>query len=112
MQYDRTSEKECPSLNAKDGIVMDEQEISTKVSYGMINILTIKIGLTFRLEKNKFTFDESNPTSGYGIMSVLYPFIQNFASIDGTIKLNELIIQEGFLPMNMLQSLIIAKYRS
>jgi hypothetical protein len=65
----------CPSLKATDGIDYDANEISSKISFGKINILTIKIGLTIRLEKNKFSIDVSNPTLGNGIMSFLYPFL-------------------------------------
>jgi len=44
-------------------------------------------------------FDFTNPREAFGLISLLYPFIQNLATIsDAEVKLNELILEEVYFP--------------
>lgn len=102
----------CETVDATGGVKIDERSVGNKISFGIIHIATIKVGLTISLEPKKFSFDITNPTSGYGLMSLLYPILQNLASIDSSIMLPELGISEGHYSETALWSLIIARYRS
>ena len=89
----------CESVDASKGVQFDDSQIKadSKISFGMIQIVTIKTSLTFKLEKKSFDFDFSNPRAMYGLLNILYPFISSLASIsDAGLKFNELIILEGY----------------
>ena len=66
------------------------------MSFGILQVATIKVVITFKLESKIFDFDLTNPRALFGIGYILGPFISKFASIsDASIKLNELIFLEG-----------------
>ena len=47
----RTRKDECPLTDASQGVTVDESRIKVnKVSFGVIHVASIKIGLTFKLE--------------------------------------------------------------
>ena len=46
-----------------------------KVSFGYIQIGTIKTSFTFKLEKKEIAFDFTNPRALFGIGWILYPFV-------------------------------------
>jgi hypothetical protein len=93
-------------------VVFDEKQVSVdKISFGFLQITTIKISLTFKLEKRVFDFDFSNPRAMFGLLNILYPFISNFASITGSgLKFNELIIYEGFYSQEQLVKSFVNHY--
>ena len=62
-------------MDASKGVLIDETQVGNKISFGYIQIVSIVIGLTIRLEASKFSFDISNPNVGNGLMIFLYPFI-------------------------------------
>jgi len=88
----------CVSVDAKHGVVFDQDQLQVnKISYGYIQIVTIKASLTFKIKQSSFNFDFTNPREAFGLLSLLYPFIQNLASItDAEVKLNEIILTEGY----------------
>ena len=88
----------CPTVDASNGVQFDEKQISAdKISFGYLQVTTIKISLTFKLEVKSFDFDFSDPKAMFGLFNILYPFISNFASITNSgLKFNELIMEEGF----------------
>lgn len=84
--------------------MVDESTIQVdKISFGVIQIASIKISITFKLESKAFDFDFSNPRYLFGLMNFILPFLSNLASItDAKIKFNELILFEGFYSQEKL----------
>jgi len=95
---DQDRREMCVSVDAKHGVVFDQDQLQVnKISYGYIQIVTIKASLTFKIKQSSFNFDFTNPREAFGLLSLLYPFIQNLASItDAEVKLNEIILTEGY----------------
>lgn len=79
----------------------------------MIEILSIRIQITFKLEAKAFDFDFSDPRKFFGLMNILKPFISHLASItDAKINFNELVILEGFYSQKKLFENIFNSYRN
>lgn len=99
MSLNKRRHQECPAADAEKGVVFDAQNLAAdKVSFGYLQIATIEISITFKLELEQFNFDFTDPRQLlFGLMNLVKPFISQLASItDAKIKFNEIIIYEGF----------------
>lgn len=73
----RTRSQECPIADASEGVVFDAQNLAAdKISFGFLQITTIEISLTFKLEVEWSKFDFSDPSQlFFGLMNLLKPFL-------------------------------------
>jgi len=95
-------------VDASKGVIFEETQAEVdKVSFGAIQLGAIYVSLTFKLEKRALKFDFTNPRAFFGLGSVLYPLLQNFAHIaDARIKLKELILLEGYYSQEGLMNAV------
>lgn len=87
----------CPALDASNGVKIDQKSLKfEKISFGVIELGTIKALLTFRLQKKAFSFNLMNPRASGGTSNSA--FLSQFASINNAeLRLNELLFIESFI---------------
>jgi hypothetical protein len=85
-------------LNAIKSLVKEEELItSNKMFFEFIHLGAIKAIVSFRLEKQAFEFDISDPAAGFGVGNILYSMLAGVASItNSNLTFKELILVDTF----------------